>query len=151
MQIVTFFAGDAQLLALDRRLHLHLAVFNQLHHFPGDILFQTFLDPDRLPRAFVHLNHIAELETIDIDAALGHLFFQNRNHLLNLEFDLGVHYQVVARMFDSCVGSLEIVARANLAIGLVQGILQFVMIDFGNNIERRHEILAQGLMVNVRN
>ena len=135
LQIVPLFTADPELLALDRSLNLEAGILDHFDHLARQLLVQSFPDDDRLARAFVHFDDVAEVQAIDVDAAPRHLFLQNRDHLLDLKFRLGFQRELVTGLFDTRVRTLEIVTRTDFTIGLIERVAQLVLIDLGNHIE----------------
>jgi hypothetical protein len=58
--------------------------------------------------------------------------------LLQLEFRIGGHGQLALFLFDGGAGPLEVKARGDLLLRLLDGILHFDHIGFQNYIKRRH-------------
>ena len=83
----------------------------------------------------------AGLQTADVDAALRELSSQNVAQLAELEIVVGESGQrpLLLVDFGTGVGALEIEAIGDLLVALIDGIAHFDMVDFGDDIERRHD------------
>jgi len=56
--------------------------------------------------------------------------------LLQLKRRLRRHNQFIVSQFKAGVGAFKIKARGNLFVGLVNGVFNFVFVEFGNDVER---------------
>src|ERR1700694_3205167 len=72
LQLVLLASGDAHRIALDARLHLHLAVLDELDDLLGELLLDPDADrDDLLDLVAADLRNASELERAHIDTALG--------------------------------------------------------------------------------
>jgi hypothetical protein len=138
LEIVLAFAGNADGIALDLRLHLHLLLLNQLGDDFGLLRLQSGFNLDHLAKAGISCGfHFLVIEGFHGNAALYHLLVQR--------FGEGAELHVVRsvkrdRFFlripvDRGVRSFEIVSLVDLLTGLINSVIDLLLIDFGNDIE----------------
>src|SRR5487761_2031258 len=139
LQIVPLGARHPHRVALDRSLHLELAVLQQLDDALGEILFHPGADGDHLLDLVAgDLLHVAVLQRTDVDLAFRELAGQDVGHLLELEIVVGIERQGLVVGFDAGVGALEVEARRDFLVHLVDGVAYLDLVDLGNDVERWH-------------
>src|SRR5690606_12721034 len=81
---------------------------------------------------------LAVLQTVHLNATLGHGTGEHGFHLLDLELMVSSHgyFQIV--LLETGLYTTEIKAGAQLAAGLFYGVTGFMFINFRNHIKRRH-------------
>src|SRR3546814_4279484 len=90
LKVVDLLAADAQLVALDGRLHLHLGVLDRLDQAPGQILGDALPDHDGLPQRIPgRLLRRLELQRTGIDLAAREVPLPQLMHLLQLQVVVG--------------------------------------------------------------
>src|SRR5512139_1790932 len=139
LQNVPLGARHAHRVALDAGLHLELAVLDAL----DDLLRQFGLDAGLHRHAALdlvarHLLHAADVEAFHIDAALGEFLRQDVVHLVELEFGVGVDRQHVVGLLDARVGALEVEARGDFLVDLVDRVAHFLLVDLGHDVKTGH-------------
>src|SRR5512139_3811555 len=139
LQHVALGARHAHAVALDAGLHLELAVLDAL----DDLLRQLGLDAGLHRHAALdlvarHLLHAADVEALHVDAALGQLLRQDVVHLVELEFGVGVDRQHVVGLLDARVGALEVEARGDFLVDLVDRVAHFLLVDLGHDVKTGH-------------
>src|SRR3546814_5870676 len=149
LQIVALLAGDAQAVALDRRLHLQLAALQLLHDALGEILADALLDGDELAHGVAGgLFRLAEIAGAGIDLAPRQIGAQQLVHLAQLQVVVGEEGEDGLLALDRAVRALEVVARADLPLHAGDGVVDFVEIGFGDDVEGRHGWLPRWLNAN---
>src|SRR3989338_3215100 len=143
LQIIAVLAGDAHGVALDAGLHLHLAVLEQLDNFLRQLDFHADLHfsgtLDLVAADLIDL--LADFQALDVHAALGQLAVEDVLHLAELEFVVGKHGELELGLLDTRVGTLEIEARADFLVGLLERVLDLGLVYFGNDVEAWHAVL----------
>ena len=59
-------------------------------------------------------------------------------HLIELEIVVGKDREHFVGQFDAGIRALEIEAGGNFLVGLVHGVVNLDLVDFGNDVERGH-------------
>ena len=138
LQQVFFGAGDAHHVALDAALDLHLAVLDLLDDFFRQFLLDAFTHCYRL----LHLVAadgfaIADFQAAGVDAALRQLCSEYVADLTQFEVIVGEYGDGLFLLvhFNAGIGALEIETGGHFLVGLVDGVMHFHLIDFGNDVE----------------
>jgi hypothetical protein len=140
LEIVLAFAGDADGVALNLGLHFHLQLLDELSDNLRLLGFESGLDLDGLAKAGVRCRlGFLIIERFHRDSALDHLLVQR--------FGQGAELHVVGGMerdrlllripVDLGVRAFEIVALVDFLAGLIDRVIDLLLIDFGNDIERK--------------
>src|SRR5690606_32760067 len=138
LQVVALLAVDAQLVAVDLAVDLELGFLQRGLELLCQLAFDALLDADLLARAGQVGLDVPELQAAGVYAARDQPGPQDVGHLLELELARrGLGDDLVVQ-FEAGVHALEVEAVAQLAVGLVHGIGQFVAVDFGDNVKGRH-------------
>ena len=117
-------------------MHFHLAVLDDAHDFLRIIRFDAILDlDDLLDLVAADLLDVAFVEEAHIDLAFGQFVGQHVAHLAELEFRVRKRGQFVFLVFDAGVAALEVEAGRDFLVGLLDGILDFDHIGFGDYIK----------------
>src|SRR5207249_3232458 len=142
LQIVSLGAADAHHIALDRCLHLHLALLDEPLDLLRRVAVDAGLDDDTLLELVAAdlLRLGAAVEESCIDLALGQLGQQDIHHLAELEVAVGVEREFLVAELDARVAALEVEARADLLVGLVDGVAHFDEVGFDDSVEARHGV-----------
>ena len=144
-----FLPGDAELVSL----HLVLDTFEAeaLDVLP-DLACLVGRDADVHGRRLAHTSlrcflHLAVGEELQRDLALHQLFLEHLDECL--EPVLAGRRELDRRLLqlDRAVGALEIEAGRDFPRGLIDGIADFLLVDFGDDIERRHGGNSLGMCV----
>src|SRR5690606_15079911 len=138
LQVVALLAGDAQLVAVDLRIHLQLGVLERGLDLLRQFALDALLDGDLLARAGQGGLDVAELQAARVDLPRHQPRAQDVGHLLQLEFaGRGLRdHGVLADEFR--VHALEVETGGQFAVGLVDRVGQFVGVHFGDDVEGRH-------------
>ncbi len=138
LQVVALLAADPQLVAVDLGLDLELGLLERGDDLLRQFLLDALLDGDLLARTGqVHLG-LGRLQAADVDAAGNQARAQDVEHLLELEVAGRLLHDHEAVELEARVLALEVEAVAELAVGGVHGIGEFVFIDFRNDVEGGH-------------
>ena len=115
---------------------MSLESFKQPRDFLAGFLIDAVLEDDLLLGRSEIDQGVFHLETCHVDAALGDLELQDLEHLLQLELCRGTHGDGEYPRARTRTGLLEIEALGELAARLIDGIGQFVAVDFRDYVER---------------
>ncbi len=80
---------------------------------------------------------IFDFDAAQVDAALGQAQLQDLQHLLELEIDFGLEFDREFLELEYRAGVLEVEALTELAVGLVDGVGDFVGVELGGRCRRR--------------
>ena len=139
LQLIAFGAAHPNRIALDRGLHFDLAVFDKPNNALCVVARDTFADAqDLLDFVAADLLNLASAEKTYIKLPFGALRPQYIAHLRKLEVVIGKEREFHLLVLDARIRSLEIKARANLPVGMVQHILHLDQISFADYIEGGH-------------
>ena len=120
LQVVALRAGDAHRVALNARLHLDLAVLDQLDDLLRQVARHAFLDlDDLLQLVAADLLDLAVVEETHVHVALRQLREQHVLHLAELEVVVGEERQFALLLLDARVRTLEVEARGNFLVRLL--------------------------------
>src|SRR5262249_29140477 len=136
LQIVAILSGHADLVFLDRGLHLDLAVLDETHDLPGLLDGDALLDGDLLPeRAAGRLFHLAVVQGLERDATLVELRLEDIDD--GLELHLVGHGQrdVGPLELHLVLRALEIVAGVDLAPRLIERVRDLLHVDLAHDVE----------------
>ena len=85
----------------------------------------------------------AQVEEAHVDAALAELGQQHVAHLADLEIAVGIERErallALVGELDAGIGALEVEARADLLVALLDGVAQFDQIGFEDGVEAGHD------------
>jgi hypothetical protein len=137
LQFVALGAGDTHHVALDRGLHLHLALLDEVLDLLRGIAVDAVLHDDQLLDLVAAdlLDLGRAVEKADVDAALGELGDQHVHHLADLEVAVGPDRHFLLFQLDLGRRALEVEAGADFLGGLVDGVAHFDEIGFENGVE----------------
>ena len=136
MQFIATLARHANLLVLNLRRDLELAVANDAGDFLGHCGFNPLLDFDRLARVAEWRDvGVRALDVLHAHTALGE--FADDHFLQGLDFEsIGCGKLDLAFLQrDFRVASLEVEALREFLFRLVDGVLDFHRVHFRNNVE----------------
>src|SRR5208282_18847 len=124
---------------LDCRLHLELGLLDRLDDALGELLLDADADGHPLlDLVAADLLDRAGFKRAHVEPALGELPEQHVGHLLQLELVVGIERELVLLVLDAGVGALEVEARRELLVGLVERVAHLDLVYFGDDVERRH-------------
>src|ERR1051326_783025 len=136
LQLVLVTAGDAHLIALDRRLHFQLGVLDLLHDRLRLLGFDPLHDLDVLPhRAARGLLDLAVVERLERDVALDELRLQDVLDAAQLSLVVGDEDDLVGGELDRALAALEVEALRELLLRLLHGVRDFLHVGLGDNVE----------------
>ena len=139
LQIVALLARDPELVALDRSLHLELAVLDRaddaLAEFLIDALAQRHGLAHALPGGFLW---ILEVERAGIDLPPHHMHAQEFLDLAQLQLVIGKNGERAFGALDRGFAALEVEARRDLACQPGEGVVDLGQIELGDDVETRH-------------
>src|SRR5579883_427957 len=139
LQVVALLAGDAQLVALNRRLHFELAVLDLAHEALAELLVDALLQEDRLPQAVARgLLGRLELESAGVDLAPRQVDFEELVHLLQLQLVIGKEDERPVLARDGAFAALEVEARGDLSREARESVVDFGEVEAGDDIEAWH-------------
>src|SRR5207253_363890 len=145
LKIVTLFPRHAKTVGLDGDLHLHLAGLDVLDDFLGRVGFDAGLDADFLARAVAGSGlDLSLVEALERDAALGKLALEHFDGGLDLEVVGGFELERLVDELDGRLGAFEVVALLHFFQGLAERVVDFMPIDLGDYVERRHRLWSEG-------
>jgi thioredoxin reductase (NADPH) len=150
LQVVALLAGDPDLIALNGDLDLQLGVLDELHDFAAQVLLDPVSGNDGLSGLTAGDLNVLDLQAGRVDATFRNLADQNVTHLLHLKLGLGDQGQFVFGLLDFGVAALEVETVSYLAVGLVDGVGQFVQVDLGDDIEGWHVGLGASAELTLR-
>src|SRR5450756_132811 len=137
LQIVLLLARDAQLLALDRDLHLQLAVLDGLYDLPR--LFGGNALADRQDLSHGTLGRgldRAVVESLQGHAPLRELRLEQVRHGLQAELVVRRERELLVLLLDSGRGALQVEALPDFFPGLRDRVRDLGEVDFGDDVER---------------
>src|SRR6266850_4619708 len=151
LKIVALLAGYPQLVALDRHLHLELAVLDLADQLPGEIGVDPLTQHDRLahPVARGLLGRL-EIECGGVDLAPRQMHFQQLMHLLELQLVISEQGDQAFLPLDRAFAALEVEARADLARDPGERVVDLGQVEARDDVEARHGSLLHELFVTVR-
>src|SRR6266508_1829962 len=137
LQVVLVLAGDPELVALDLSLHLQAGLADRLGErlrlVFRDALEERALDPVGAAAGGSRLRGGQRLER---DRAPDQLLLEDVQGGQRPLVGLGDDHHVLARPGDRGTGVLEVEALAQLLPGLVQGVVDLLAVDLGDDVER---------------
>src|SRR4029079_10830939 len=140
LQVVALLARDAHLRALDRRLHLELRVLDVFHDFAGLLGDYALLEIELLLRGAHRPGlRLAGVDGLQRDVPLGQAFLQVLDERAQLEVVLGMELDRVVLAPDLERGAFEVEAVAELALRLVDRVVDLLQIELADDVERGHE------------
>src|SRR5438094_3047124 len=141
LQVVAVLPRDADGVALDRALHLELAVLDHLHDGFRLLHLDALDEAEHLRDVLSALFDGAVLEAAQGDAALGHLLHQNRPRRLQPLLGGAADLQTLLRRGDLLqrgLGALEVVALVDLLLRLLEGVIDLLLVHLADDVEARH-------------
>jgi hypothetical protein len=75
-----------------------------------------------------------------VDVALGKTPAQHIHHLTELEVVVGEHGELELRLLHARVGALEVEAVGDLLVGLLDRVLDFLLIHLRDDVEGGHGV-----------
>ncbi|CAM5181356.1 hypothetical protein CDEN61S_03062 [Castellaniella denitrificans] len=129
--------GHAQLVAVDLGLDLDLGLLHggdELRHG----LLDALADGDLLAGAAQVFQRLGLVHAAHVDAARRQASAQDVGHLLELEGAGRRLGDDVAFQLETRIRALEVETGGEFAVGLVDGVGQFVLVDFGDNVKAGH-------------
>src|SRR3989442_11088189 len=139
LQVVLLRPGNPHRVALDRGAHPELGILHELHHALRPVLGDPHAHRQRpLDLVARDLLHAAGLEAAHVDVALRKARAQHVHHLVELELVVGVDGEQQLTLLDARVRALEVEAIGDFLVGLLDRVPDFLPVDLGNDVERRH-------------
>ena len=138
LQRVAIPAGHAHQVALNRGLHLLLAVLDRLHDLARLLDGDALLQRDLLAHGGTGRGSDGpERQALQRHLALHQLLLQNLGHGFQLEFVLAGQHDLIVLLVELDVGLrvLQIVALLNFLQRLLDGVVHFRQLDFGDDVE----------------
>ena len=138
LQVVARLGGNAQLVALDGCLHALGALLadhlgDLLCLVLGDAFLNGALDAGFLAGGV----GLARVQGLQGDAALDQLRLEHIQYGQGALFGVCLNEDLVAGVVDFCADAAEVVALGDFLLGLVQGVGYFLLVDLGDDVERR--------------
>ena len=136
MKVILVLPLDADLTALDGRLHLDAARLEDLDDLLGLVLGDPLLQHRLLPEAATRrLLRVLEGQTLGRDTPRGQLLHEDLGHGAQLVIVVGDEVQELLFAPDIGDASLEIVALADLLESLLDSVVDLLQIDLGHDVE----------------
>ena len=135
LQIIAALAADPQRIALDARLDLGKLIADQLLELFGDIVGDALLERGDLAHAHpADLLDRAPFEDLQRQVAAQRLGFEYVAHGRQVQFGIRCDRQLLFAQNQLGLAVLQIVARANIALGLIDrvGQLQAVIASYAD-------------------
>src|SRR5437867_5474224 len=140
LQIVPLLAGDADLIPLDRHLHLPLGVLHELHDLAALVGRDALLQVHALLRAARRAGLDGpRLHRLQRNLAAGQLLAQDLTESAHLVVVRGQQVERVLLAPELRLGVLEVEALPDLAQGLVDCVVDLLQVDAADHVEGRHE------------
>ncbi|CAM2144922.1 hypothetical protein PT2222_160205 [Paraburkholderia tropica] len=144
LQVVALGAGHTHGVALNARLHLDLAVLHEAHDLFREIAGHALLHGDDL----LHLVaadflDLAVVEKTHVHIALGQFRQQHVLDLAELEIVVGERGQLAFLLLDARIRALEVEARGDFLVGLLDRVLHFDHVGFADDVKRWHCFLPK--------
>src|SRR3989442_8446054 len=137
LEVVTVLAGDADLVLLDRGLHLELRVLDEADDLPRLLDRDPLLERDLLlDRPAGGLLDLAVRERLERYARLVEPLLEDVDDRLELHVVGAEHEDLVRLEPEPVLRALEVVARLDLTPRLVEGIRDILHVDFACYVER---------------
>src|SRR2546422_6285416 len=137
LEVVAVLARDADLVLLDRGLHLELRVLDEADDLPRLLDRDPLLERDLLlERPAGGLLDLAIRERLERYAALVETRLEDVDDRLELHVVGAEHEDLVRLEPELVLRALEVVARLDLTPRLVEGIRDFLHVDFACYVER---------------
>src|SRR5215218_9444428 len=146
LEVVLLLAAHAELLTLDLVGDaLEAESLDEL----ADLAGLHVGDPDVQVRGLTHgsLGGVLDLavrECLQRNLAAHELLLEHLRERAEAVLARGVQLDRRVAEVDGAVGVLEVVARRDLAAGLVHGVADLLVVDLGNDVERRHVTPGNG-------
>ena len=102
------------------------------------MLYADFHGHDLLDLVSTDFFCVRNIKTFDVDTALHQFPFENVSHLLEFKVIVGEHRQRVLSLFYAGIRTLKIKPRRNFLIGLLDGVFDFLLVYFRNDVEGWH-------------
>jgi hypothetical protein len=136
LQVILGFRRHPQGIALDRRLNLGQLIANRLRDFLGDVLLNAFFEFDRLANSGTAGGlGGAWIEDFQRDISLAGFRVNDRHHRVQGKGTRGVDVDLFGFELDFGFAILQVVARFDFTLGLVDRIDQFLVVKLADDVK----------------